>query len=671
VPDEHTGRRDDDVVWVAVRAAGRFLVTQDLDFSDARKYAPGTHHGAIAGEAQEASLLPLFAELVPEFNRAVPETGQPLRRFATARAGENGMLSARPMTGVQLALLWFLFVVLPVVAALAWWLKRRYAAAVVRLQATKHPSARSLDDCADWTSGGLPGPNAFAPPLQIHVQPATDIILPADVVNRQAGPARLRRRVLLVHAIGELAYWCALILLLFVAVLGQLEFGVLRRVAPVLLSFVVTPVAVGWALQAGLPRRLMSIAAAMVVIYAVSLVWSDAEGWQSEVGFSLGYAAITLMLSAFLRPTIRGAGLPLVAASIAGWAVFSVLIAIGVALEGPDDGDSASFIEVAVGVSELLLMLAVAIWCGWRALIALSSRYAAKRFSDIQLALATFWVVLTMFLVTSLVSESAGSVFATPPIRTEWIVLAIVITWLLWRWLQASALRAVIRTADPSIGPLLLLRVFKPSGRSQAFTDRFFAYWRFAAPVWMIAGPDLAGAYMEPDEFFKYLRGRLREHFIADPGEVAPRVATLDRLRDPDGRFRVTEVYCTADTWQPTVLEMMARAGVILLDLREYAGTRLGTRYELTEVLRRAPLQKVLVLVGSGDDVTGLRAEIESIWRDVGRSRRDRAESLELTVLQFSRSSHAEMRGLFRAAVRAAQSVIPIGAGGGRLAVGP
>ena len=560
-----------------------------------------------------------------------------------------------------IALLWFLFVVLPIVAALAWWIKRRYAVAVVRLQATRHSPDRSLDDRADGTSGDLPGPGALALPLQVHVRPATDIILPADAVNRQAGPARLRRRVLLVHAIGELAYWSTLILLMVVAATGQLQFGVLRIVAPVLLSFVVIPVAVGWALQAGLPRRLMSIAAVMVVIYAVSLVWSDAEGWQSEAGFSLGYAAITLLLSAFLRPTVRGAGLPLVAASLAGWTVFSVLFAIVGALAGPDDGSSASFIEVALGVSVLLLMLAVAIWCGWRALMALSSRYAAKRFSDIQLALATFWVVLTMFLMASLAKDAAG--FEPRPIRTEWIVLAVVITWLLWRWLQASALRAVIRTADPPMGPLLLLRVFKPSGRSQAFTDRFSAYWRFCCAGLDDRRTDLAGAYMEPDEFFKYLRGRLREHFIADPSEAAPRVATLDRLRDPDGRFRVTEVYCTADTWRPTVLEMVARAGVILLDLREYAGTRRGTRYELTEVLRRAPLQKVLVLVGSGDDVTGLRAEIESIWRAVGGSRRDRAESLELTVLQFSRSSHDEMRGLFRAAVRAAQSDIPIGAG--------
>jgi len=32
---------------VAAQAEGRFLVTQDLDFSDRRKFAPGTHHGVL------------------------------------------------------------------------------------------------------------------------------------------------------------------------------------------------------------------------------------------------------------------------------------------------------------------------------------------------------------------------------------------------------------------------------------------------------------------------------------------------------------------------------------------------------------------------------------------------------------------------------------------------
>jgi predicted nuclease of predicted toxin-antitoxin system len=47
VPDEHLAGQDDDAVWAAAQAARRFLVTQDLDFSDARRYAPGAHHGLL------------------------------------------------------------------------------------------------------------------------------------------------------------------------------------------------------------------------------------------------------------------------------------------------------------------------------------------------------------------------------------------------------------------------------------------------------------------------------------------------------------------------------------------------------------------------------------------------------------------------------------------------
>lgn len=39
-----TGRTDSDV-WAAAQADGRLLVTQDLDFSDARVFAAGTHAG--------------------------------------------------------------------------------------------------------------------------------------------------------------------------------------------------------------------------------------------------------------------------------------------------------------------------------------------------------------------------------------------------------------------------------------------------------------------------------------------------------------------------------------------------------------------------------------------------------------------------------------------------
>lgn len=47
VPAEELAGKDDETVWAATQVAGRFLITQDLDFSDERKYAPGTHVGLL------------------------------------------------------------------------------------------------------------------------------------------------------------------------------------------------------------------------------------------------------------------------------------------------------------------------------------------------------------------------------------------------------------------------------------------------------------------------------------------------------------------------------------------------------------------------------------------------------------------------------------------------
>lgn len=44
---EGLGGRSDAEVWQAAQIAERLLITQDLDFSDVRKYAPGTHHGIL------------------------------------------------------------------------------------------------------------------------------------------------------------------------------------------------------------------------------------------------------------------------------------------------------------------------------------------------------------------------------------------------------------------------------------------------------------------------------------------------------------------------------------------------------------------------------------------------------------------------------------------------
>lgn len=38
---------DDHTIWRAAQHESRFLVTQDLDFSDTRRFRPGTHSGVL------------------------------------------------------------------------------------------------------------------------------------------------------------------------------------------------------------------------------------------------------------------------------------------------------------------------------------------------------------------------------------------------------------------------------------------------------------------------------------------------------------------------------------------------------------------------------------------------------------------------------------------------
>ena len=58
---------DDDAVWEAAQAAGRFLITQDLDFSDARRFAPGTHHGLMLVRLRSPGRLALAQRIEQVF----------------------------------------------------------------------------------------------------------------------------------------------------------------------------------------------------------------------------------------------------------------------------------------------------------------------------------------------------------------------------------------------------------------------------------------------------------------------------------------------------------------------------------------------------------------------------------------------------------------------------
>lgn len=55
VIDEGLAAEDDDTVWRGAQQATRLLVTQDLDFSDVRKFQPGTHFGILLVRLRDPS----------------------------------------------------------------------------------------------------------------------------------------------------------------------------------------------------------------------------------------------------------------------------------------------------------------------------------------------------------------------------------------------------------------------------------------------------------------------------------------------------------------------------------------------------------------------------------------------------------------------------------------
>jgi predicted nuclease of predicted toxin-antitoxin system len=70
---QHLTGRPDSEVWEAAKSVDRFLIAQDLDFSDVRQYTPGTHGGLLlvrlaqpSGDALVARVSLLSEPFAPE-----------------------------------------------------------------------------------------------------------------------------------------------------------------------------------------------------------------------------------------------------------------------------------------------------------------------------------------------------------------------------------------------------------------------------------------------------------------------------------------------------------------------------------------------------------------------------------------------------------------------------
>jgi len=95
--DERLAGQSDTDIWEATQKESRFLVTRDLDFSDLRKFAPGSHEGILLVRLRSPNRRDLVERVAELFQRET--TGDWARCFVVATERKIRVVRPRQIPG--------------------------------------------------------------------------------------------------------------------------------------------------------------------------------------------------------------------------------------------------------------------------------------------------------------------------------------------------------------------------------------------------------------------------------------------------------------------------------------------------------------------------------------------------------------------------------------------
>jgi hypothetical protein len=304
----------------------------------------------------------------------------------------------------------------------------------------------------------------------------------------------------------------------------------------------------------------------------------------------------TALLLAFMRRRVRAVG-PMVLA-------FMVTGVTGAVLAIQFVGSSAKLMRAAVAVGSPLGLSATELFVllhlfgfvisgvlGWALLRWIGRRYRLKRASDQSLTLDAMWLLFGVVQSITLVFEGWAWIF------TGFAAFAV------YKLAVGVGFAGLRRQSMGDTGrlSLLLLRVFALGRRSERLFHMLSKLWLRAGSINLIAGPDLVTATVEPHEFLDFLGRRLSRRFVRDEADLQSRQSRMDDKPDPDGRHRVNEFFCHADTWQMTMTQLAVQSAAVLMDLRSFSSANQSCLYELQELLGDISLARILFFI---DDTT-------------------------------------------------------------------
>jgi hypothetical protein len=371
-----------------------------------------------------------------------------------------------------------------------------------------------------------------------------------------------------------------------------------------------------------------------VAVYLI-LTTVDIIFWPSEdrlvmfAIWAIANLAPTLFMAGFLYRGLQGVG-PMVYAFMI-CASFAPMLALGAL--------AANTLDLCCNILIIILPLTVA--AGSLLLLVLKWLYQRKQISESSLLADSIWLVFALMYALCL-----GGDAYTALVTLAGFVLYKITTGV---GFALSTLRER-RRGGQGAPQLLFLRVFALGRRSEQLYTAVSNAWRYIGSIRLITGPDLATSTVEPHDFFDFVSGGLHSAFIHSSGALERRVATMDLAPDPDGRFRVNDFFCYEDTWRMVLSRLASDNVVVLSDLRQFSAQNAGCIYEITELVNRVPMERVLFVVDESTDEAFLGQTIHDAWVKMALDSPNRQTARsQVRLLRHSAKRSGDYDGLLRA----------------------
>jgi hypothetical protein len=376
--------------------------------------------------------------------------------------------------------------------------------------------------------------------------------------------------------------------------------------------------------------------------------------WSGETPIRLGAKWIlfnlpaTILFYAFRNRRVRAVG-PIVLSFIATLATGLLIVIIASFVYIQFSAAVISFISTALRLSlpvatviyfSLLFSMGCAFFgaLGWHGLRQVRRRYASKATSDQSLEIHALWTIFACF-------DAAILAFAGP----GWILIAVVAFFAFTIAVKIRNRQFGIESGSHGGPALLVLRVFSLGKRSNSLFDAITNYWRYVGDVRLIAGIDLALSTVAPPEFLAFVSGKLDQLFVREKSDLLRGFAQLDVRPDQDGRFRINEFFCHADTWQSALSILIKTTDVVLMDLRKFGERNAGCVFEIKVLLNFFPLERSIFIVDDTTNKSFLTKTVAEIWNDLGcESPNRRSQSLLFQPFELGSPGPNNLRRLLR-----------------------